>query len=156
MDKIDQLIKEIAEVESMLEKSKKKGLWYNIRKRREQGKRPHRPGEKGYPKTLDIDEADGVEEVAVDEAEELNEKRKRKKRRSKVFKPQNITDLLATRIKDSLEWRNDITNAMAKSDGRVPDAAKKLGVSSRTLYRNLEEPDLDDVTRAPMGRPSED
>jgi DNA-binding NtrC family response regulator len=89
------------------------------------------------------------------EIEELNEKRRSKKRRSKVFKPQNITDLLATRIKDSLEWRNDIANAMAKSDGRVPDAAEKLGVSSRTLYRNLEEPDLDDVQRAPMGRPPE-
>lgn len=90
------------------------------------------------------------------EIEELNEKRRRKKRRSKVFKPQNITDLLATRIKDSLEWRNDVANAMAKSDGRVPDAAEKLGVSSRTLYRNLEEPELDDVVRAPMGRPPED
>ena len=89
------------------------------------------------------------------EIEELNEKRRSKKRRSRVFKPQNITDLLATRIKDSLEWRNDIANAMAKSDGRVPDAAEKLGVSSRTLYRNLEEPDLDDVQRAPMGRPPE-
>jgi DNA-binding NtrC family response regulator len=108
MDKIDQLIKEIAEVEAMLEKGA-----------------------------------------------ELNEKRRSKKRRSRVFKPQNITDLLATRIKDSLEWRNDIANAMAKSDGRVPDAAEKLGVSSRTLYRNLEEPDLDDVMRAPMGRPPE-
>ena len=81
------------------------------------------------------------------EIEELNEKRRSKKRRSRVFKPQNI--------KDSLEWRNDIANAMAKSDGRVPDAAEKLGVSSRTLYRNLEEPDLDDVQRAPMGRPPE-
>ncbi len=86
----------------------------------------------------------------------LNEKKRRKKRRSRSFKPQNITDLLATRIKDSLEWRNDIANAMAKADGRVPDAASQLGVSSRTLYRNLEEPDLDDVVRAPMGRPPEE
>jgi len=149
MDKIDQLIKEIAEVEAMLERGKKNGLWYNIRKRREQGKSPRQPGEEGYPETLDLDEVEA-------EVEELNEKRRSKKRRSRVFKPQNITDLLATRIKDSLEWRNDITNAMAKSDGRVPDAARKLGVSSRTLYRNLEEPELDNVDRAPMGRPSED
>lgn len=27
----------------------KKGLWYNINKRRKAGKRPKRPGEKGYP-----------------------------------------------------------------------------------------------------------
>ena len=36
------------------EAKKKKGLWYNIHKRRKAGKRPKRPGEKGYPKTLDI------------------------------------------------------------------------------------------------------
>jgi DNA-binding NtrC family response regulator len=125
MDKIDQLIREIAEVESMLEKGKNRD-----------------------PEMLEFDE------IAA-EVEELSEKKRRGKRRTKKFKPQNITDLLATRIKDSLEWRNNIANAMAKSDGRVPDAAEKLGVSSRTLYRNLEEPELDDVDRAPMGRPTE-
>ena len=30
-------------------KKKPKGLWYNIRKRRAAGKRPHHKGEKGYP-----------------------------------------------------------------------------------------------------------
>jgi transcriptional regulator of acetoin/glycerol metabolism len=54
-----------------------------------------------------------------------------------------------------LDWRNDISNAMTKADGRVPDAAKSLGVSSRTLYRNLEEPELSNLDRAPMGRPEE-
>ena len=93
----------------------------------------------------------------IAEVEALHEKRRKsKKRRAKFFKPQNITDLLATRIKDPLDWRNSISNAMAKSDGRVPDAAHRLGVSSRTLYRNLEEPELGDVERAPMGRPEED
>jgi len=101
---------------------------------------------------------DRIQEVIreIAEVENLHEKRKRKRRVSgRAFKPQNISDLLATRIKDPLEWRNDISNAMAKSDGRVPDAADRLGVSSRTLYRNLEEPDLRDVERAPMGRPEE-
>lgn len=37
------------------EKHEPKGLWYNIRKRREKGLRKLRPGEKGYPKTLNID-----------------------------------------------------------------------------------------------------
>ena len=36
------------------EGKKKKGLWHNIHARRKAGKRPKRPGEKGYPKTLDI------------------------------------------------------------------------------------------------------
>jgi len=35
-------------------KKKKRGLWANIWARRRAGKRPKRPGEKGYPKTLDI------------------------------------------------------------------------------------------------------
>jgi len=42
-----------------MEEGKKKGgkgLWHNIHKRRKAGKRPRRPGEKGYPKTLDINE----------------------------------------------------------------------------------------------------
>jgi hypothetical protein len=39
-------------------KKKKKGLWDNIWARRKAGKRPHRRGEKGYPKTLDIESAE--------------------------------------------------------------------------------------------------
>ena len=38
-------------------RKKKRGLWANIHARRKAGKRPKRPGEKGYPKTLDIEEA---------------------------------------------------------------------------------------------------
>ena len=35
---------------------KKKGLWANIHAKRKRGEKPAKPGEKGYPKTLDIDE----------------------------------------------------------------------------------------------------
>jgi len=37
------------------EAKKKRGLWANIHARRKAGKRPKRPGEKGYPKTLNIE-----------------------------------------------------------------------------------------------------
>jgi hypothetical protein len=37
----------------MSEAKKKRGLWANIHARRKAGKRPKRPGEKGYPKDLD-------------------------------------------------------------------------------------------------------
>jgi hypothetical protein len=87
--------------------------------------------------------------------ETLLAEKRRKKVSGRSFKPQNITDLLATRIKDPLDWRNDVYNAMSQADGRVPDAADSLGVSTRTLYRNLEDKALDDVDRAPMGRPVE-
>ena len=36
--------------------NEKKGLWDNIHARRKKGLPPKKPGEKGYPKTLDIDE----------------------------------------------------------------------------------------------------
>ncbi len=35
--------------------AKKKGLWDNIHAKRKRGERPAKPGEKGYPKTLDIE-----------------------------------------------------------------------------------------------------
>jgi len=35
----------------------KKGLWANIHARRKAGKRAKKPGEKGYPKTLKVDES---------------------------------------------------------------------------------------------------
>ena len=40
----------------MAEGAKQKGLWHNIHAKRKRGERPAKPGEKGYPKTLDIDE----------------------------------------------------------------------------------------------------
>lgn len=54
---LDQLLEEIAEVEALLEGRKPPPgtLWKNIRNRRKAGKRRLKPGEKGYPKTLDID-----------------------------------------------------------------------------------------------------
>ena len=48
----------VAEARKRKKKGKKKrGLWDAIHSRLEAGKRPKRPGEKGYPKTLDIEEA---------------------------------------------------------------------------------------------------
>jgi len=41
--------------ETELDEGKKKGLWDNIHAKRQRGERPARPGEKGYPKTLNIE-----------------------------------------------------------------------------------------------------
>ena len=41
-----------------LDEGKKKGLWANIHAKRKRGERPARPGEKDYPKTLNVE---GVE-----------------------------------------------------------------------------------------------
>ena len=55
-DSLTNIYKSVTPGQHVEEQSK--GLWYNIRKRREKGLRRLRPGEKGYPKTLDI-EKDG-------------------------------------------------------------------------------------------------
>lgn len=41
-----------------LEEAEKRGLWSNIRARRAARKKRRKSNEKGYPKTLDIDETD--------------------------------------------------------------------------------------------------
>jgi hypothetical protein len=40
----------------------KKGLWDNIHAKRKRGERPAKPGEKGYPKTLNVEETEQVAE----------------------------------------------------------------------------------------------
>jgi hypothetical protein len=49
------------------------GLWANIQARREKGLRPKRPGEEGYPKTLDIESKENEKD---EEEKELKEKDK--------------------------------------------------------------------------------
>jgi len=57
-------------------KKKKKGLWHNIHARRKAGKRPKKPGEKGYPKTLKIETNNEnllrelIKEIIIDAIEE--------------------------------------------------------------------------------------
>jgi ActR/RegA family two-component response regulator len=66
-------------------------------------------------------------------------------------KPRRITPAGALRIVDPVKWARAVKKAMRDADGRVPDAAKALGVSRRQLYRWLMEPAFADVERAPVG-----
>lgn len=50
-------------VRRILAEKKKKGLWDNIHAKRKRGEPPAKPGEKGYPKTLDVNEYDELMEV---------------------------------------------------------------------------------------------
>lgn len=47
--------KKYAKEETHLDEGEKKGLWANIHARRKKGLPPKKPGEEGYPKTLDIE-----------------------------------------------------------------------------------------------------
>jgi hypothetical protein len=46
--------------ESSEDLEEKKGLWDNIHAKRKRGERPAKPGEKGYPKTLNVEELDQI------------------------------------------------------------------------------------------------
>jgi len=48
------------EMQKLDEKSK--GLWHNIHAKKKRGEKPAKPGDKDYPKTLDIEEYDVVNE----------------------------------------------------------------------------------------------
>ena len=50
---LESFLSEFGTDESINEKGK--GLWHNIHKKRARGEKPAKPGEKGYPKTLDIE-----------------------------------------------------------------------------------------------------
>ena len=41
---------------------KKKGLWDNIHAKRKRGEKPAKPGDKDYPKTLNVEDVEGLEE----------------------------------------------------------------------------------------------
>ncbi len=47
--------------------AKRKGLWANIHAKRKRGERPAKPGEKGYPKTLDIMKEGGPVKGSVED-----------------------------------------------------------------------------------------
>ena len=47
--------------------SKKKGLWANIHAKRKRGEKPAKPGDKGYPKTLDIMKEGGPVKGSVED-----------------------------------------------------------------------------------------
>ena len=54
-------------IRELLIEKKKQGLWDNIHAKRKRGARPAKPGEKGYPKTLEIGEIDEVDESSLEE-----------------------------------------------------------------------------------------
>lgn len=68
-------------------------------------------------------------------------------------KPVRMSKLGALRYLNPEEWERTIRKAMESSDGRVPEAAENLGVSSKQLWRMLKDPRLADIERARTGNP---
>ena len=64
MEEGEETLEEIRRsIRRILIEKKKKGLWDNIHAKRKRGEPPAKPGEKGYPKTLDVNEYDELMEV---------------------------------------------------------------------------------------------
>jgi hypothetical protein len=64
-----------------------------------------------------------------------------------------VVVLNALRILEPHRWALRVRLAMSESSGHLDPAASELGVSRRTLTRWLRDPLLEDVMRAPAGRP---
>ena len=58
----------------LVKEGKKKGLWDNIHAKRKRGERPARPGEKDYPKTLNVEGAAWTKKEGKNKSGGLNEK----------------------------------------------------------------------------------
>ena len=54
----------------------KRGLWDNIHAKRKRGERPAKPGEKDYPKTLNVEELSPAEQLRLKRKEQLKSKGK--------------------------------------------------------------------------------
>jgi hypothetical protein len=101
------------------------GLWANIRKRRAAGKRHRRPGEKNYPKTLDIDEIDAVVEGILDGT-------------SGATRPSPVpSDVKAA------NRQRDLDNAKKTSDA----AAKKLAPAVTPKKSEIDKMEVGDVKK---------
>ncbi len=59
--------------EEQINEKKKRGLWANIHAKRKRGEAPAKPGDKDYPKTLNIDEENEDDDVYYVDAVSENE-----------------------------------------------------------------------------------
>jgi hypothetical protein len=64
--------------EMILPEGDKRGLWDNIHAKRKEGRPAAKKGEKGYPKTLDIEES-MISQIIIEEFAAILEKKKKKK-----------------------------------------------------------------------------
>ena len=61
-------------LDQFLEEGKKKGLWDNIHAKRKRGEKPAKPGDKDYPKTLNVEGAAWTKKAGKNPEGGLNEK----------------------------------------------------------------------------------
>ena len=62
-----------------------------------------------------------------------------------------MTEMGLLKLTNRPEWANRVKDAMRRNSGRVAETALSLGVTTRTLFRWLNEPEFSGVRRAPVG-----
>jgi hypothetical protein len=70
----------------------KKGLWYNIAQRRKKGLPPKKPGDKGYPKTLKIEQDVSTARDRINREKEQHTTNARKEKEQLKQKHDRILD----------------------------------------------------------------
>ncbi len=90
---------------------KKRGLWDNIHAKRKRGERPAKPGEKDYPKTLNVEELSPAEQLRLKRKEQLKSKGK------------ISTGDLRSRVKDTKGRGNTPLQALKKRKGMSEESA---------------------------------
>lgn len=65
----------------------------------------------------------------------------------------SLSKLGALRVADTRAFERIVRATMGANGGRIPDAARHLGVSERTLFRWLSEAPLTDCPRVANGEP---
>lgn len=63
--------------------------------------------------------------------------------------PGPLSPIGALRLADPDKWAATVRDVMARTDGRIPEAAQELGISERQLFRWLDDPLLEGIERAP-------
>lgn len=104
---VDQIVGEI------IQEKKNKGLWPNVHARREKGLPPKKPGQEGYPETLDIEE--GLKQA------------RRNVGASKCWDDKKVDPNKPTKIKDGTEVPNCIPEAT-----RIPAKTGNLIMATLT------------------------
>ena len=113
----------------VIEEGKKKGLWDNIHAKRKRGERPAKPGEKGYPKTLDVEE--GAIPAAID-PKAHREQQRAKKIRDRTKSGDEGSEIAKKKVKGPAlfgEERNvhgEIENPSKDLKSNVKKAVKRI------------------------------
>jgi len=106
----------------------KPGLWANIHKRRKAGKAPKKPGDKGYPKTLDIEATDA-------ETPSMSKEKSKKMLKGAKENYESAAQRMAVHATKADDGKGHPDNKKKLKAHKVP--GKKTGPHKETAFNNV-------------------